>query len=282
MSNELALVLKTPIEELIPQMIAFNNEELLARVEHYLTQYEGITYDDSAIGVAKKDRTQLNAFCKALNDERIRIGKIYSEPYNKFKSEVDVVIDRVKAVTVKIDQQIKAYEADRQAKRQNEITEYFNSVVGDFAGLIPYEKIHRAEWLNVSTSMKSIKEDIDTVLTNAKNALVAIEALGSPDEHIIKAYYFRTLNLSGALLENERLKKERAAVAELKARQEAAQAVASAEQVVSQPVAPVKTEKPNVETSAMQTIRFAVTATIEQFKALHKFLVDNHIKYSKI
>lgn len=74
MANELALVLETPVEELIPKMIAFNNAELLAKVEHYLTQYEGITYDDSAIGVAKKDRTQLNSFCKALNDERIRIG----------------------------------------------------------------------------------------------------------------------------------------------------------------------------------------------------------------
>lgn len=271
MANELALILKTPVEELIPKMIAFNNAELLAQVEHYLTQYEGVTYDDSAIGVAKKDRAQLNTFCKALNDERIRIGKVYSEPYNKFKSEVDEVIDRVKAVVGKIDEQVKAFEADKQAKKQNEIIEYFKTVVGDFSGLIPYERIHRAEWLNASTSMKSIKADIDAVLANAKNALIAIEALGSADEDLIKAYYFRTLDLSGALLENERLKKEREAVAELKAKQEAAQ-----------PAVTVEAVKPDVGQPKLQTVKFAVTGTLEQLKALQNFLTSNNIEYSPI
>lgn len=271
MANELALVLETPVEELIPKMIAFNNAELLAKVEHYLTQYEGITYDDSAIGVAKKDRAQLNSFCKALNDERIRIGKVYSEPYNKFKGEVDVVIDRVKAASAKIDEQIKAFEAEKQARKQNEIIEYYKEVVGDFSGLIPYERIHRAEWLNASTSMKSIKADIDAVLANARNALVAIEALGSPDEDLIKAYYFRTLDLSGALLENERLKKEREAVAELKAKQEAAQ-----------PAVAVEVEKPDVGRPKLQTVKFAVTGTVEQLKTLQRFLTENNYEYSPI
>ena len=51
-------------------MIAWNNAELLARVEATLEQYKGVTYDDSQIATAKADRAQLNAFCKALNDER--------------------------------------------------------------------------------------------------------------------------------------------------------------------------------------------------------------------
>ena len=75
MANELALILKSPVEELMPKMIAWNNAELLARVEATLEQYKGVTYDDSQIATAKADRAQLNAICKALNDERIRIGK---------------------------------------------------------------------------------------------------------------------------------------------------------------------------------------------------------------
>lgn len=273
MSNELALVLTTPVEDLIPKMIAFNNAELLAKVEHYLTQYEGVTYDDTAIGVAKKDQAQLNAFCKALNDERIRIGKIYSAPYEKFKGEVDAVIDRVKKVVAQINAQVKAFEAEKQAKKLNEIKEYYNEVAGDFSGLIPYERIHRPEWLNVSTSMKSIKADIDAVFANAKNALVAIDALRSPDEELIKAYYFRTLDLSGALLENERLKNEREAVAELKAKQV---------HEAPPPAATAKIEESTVEQPKLQTVRFAVTATVEQLKALRQFLTDNNIEYSPI
>ena len=96
MANELALILKSPVEELIPKMIAWNNAELLARVEATLEQYNGVTYDDSQIATAKADRAQLNAFCKALNDERIRIGKVYNAPYEKFKGEVDEVLQKVK------------------------------------------------------------------------------------------------------------------------------------------------------------------------------------------
>ena len=39
MSNELTLILKTPVEELVPKMLAWNNSELLARVEETLKQY---------------------------------------------------------------------------------------------------------------------------------------------------------------------------------------------------------------------------------------------------
>ncbi len=120
--------------------------------------------------------------------------------------------------------------------------------------------------------MKSIKADIDAVFTNASNALVAIEALRSPDEDILKAYYFRTLDLSGALLENERLKNEREAVAELKAKQEVVQSTIAAEPKKSKKVADAK----------MQTVKFAVTGTVEQLKALQKFLMENNIEYSPI
>jgi hypothetical protein len=271
MANELALKLETPVEELAPQMIAFNESELLEKVGGILSQYDGVTYDEAQIDIAKKDRAQLNAFCKALNDERIRVGKVYCAPYDGFKQKVDKVIDKVKVTILKIDEQIKAFELEKQHKKQDDIIEYFSEVVGEFSGFIPYERIHQSKWLNTSTSMKSVKTDIDNIIANAKNAMIAIDALGSEDVDLLKAYYFRTLDLSAALLENERLKTERAALAELKAKQE------------SQPeVAPVRIAKKPEVVQKTQTVRFAVTATIEQLKALQNFLIENNIEYSPI
>ena len=37
--SELALVMKTPVEQLIPAMLAWNNTELMAQVEATLKQY---------------------------------------------------------------------------------------------------------------------------------------------------------------------------------------------------------------------------------------------------
>lgn len=274
MANELALILERPVEELIPKMLAWNNAELLAKVEATLKGYEGVTYDDSQIAVAKQDRAQLNAFCKVLNDERIRIGKVYATPYEKFKGEVDEVVQRVKSVVAEIDGQVKAYEERKQQDKQNEIIEYYKVAVGDFSGCIPYERVHNSKWLNASTSMKSIKAEIDAVFENARNALVAIEALKSEDEGVIKAFYFRTLNLSEALLEDARLKDERARIAEMKAKQEQAAAVVAANepQAVIEP-APVQ---------RLQTVRFQVEGTVEQLKALQRFLRENNIKFSAI
>ena len=93
--SELALVMKTPVEQLIPAMLAWNNTELMAQVEATLKQYQGLTYTDEQMGEAKKDKAALNAFIKALNDERIRIGKVYAAPYDRFKAEVDEVIATV-------------------------------------------------------------------------------------------------------------------------------------------------------------------------------------------
>lgn len=291
MSNELSLSLKTPLEQLIPAMIAWNNTELMAQVESTLTQYRGITYTDEQIGEAKKDKAELNVFIKALNDERIRIGRVYSSPYDRFKAEVDEVIQKVKETVAEIDTQVVTYENAKKEEKQNDIIEYFKSVIGEFSGLIPYEKIHNPKWLNASVRLSAVKADIDKILETARNGITAIEALHSEDEETLKAYFFRNLDLGAALTENERLKQERARVAELKAKQEAearAKAEAEATQTVAQP-APAA-EQPTPETPAYEAhkepellqIDFRVIATKEQFTALRAFLVENHIKYTKI
>ena len=272
MAHELTLALATPVEDLIPKMIAFNNTELLAAVEEMLTGYRGVVYDEKSIGVAKADRAQLNSFSKALNDERIRIGKVYSTPYDKFKAQVDEVIDKVKDAAAEIDRQIKAFEEEKQQRKQNEIVEYYKSVIGEFSGCIPYERVHNAKWLNASVNIKNVKAEIDKIIENAKNALVAIHALGSQDEEYLKVFYFRTLDLSAALLENEKLKQEREAAKALQMQKEAAQPVA----------AEAEAEKPAVGQPKLQTVKFAVTGTVEQLKALQHYLKENKLDYKPI
>lgn len=274
MSKDLALIMKTPVEELVPAMLAWNNTELLEAVEQALRQYEDVVYTDEQVVIAKADRATLNAFVKSLNDERIRIGKIYIAPYDRFRSEVDEVIARVKTVVGHIDMQVKEYELADKKKKQDSIISYFDSVIAEYAELIPYEKVHQSRWLNASTSMKSIKADIDKIVADARQAMIAIEALNSQDEGVVKAYYFRTLNLSDALMENGRLQQERARIAELDV-QKKAEAKANAEVQAQAATAPVAEPQ-------LIPMDFHVEATLEQLKALKAFLIDNNIKYSKI
>ena len=277
-NNQLSLVMQTPVEELIPKLLAWNGEELLAAVKKRLAAYEGIEYTEDQIVAAKKDRAELNAFRNALNAERIRIGKVYTAPYERFKKEVDTVGDFVKSVVDKIDTQVKTFENAKQEKKLQEIKDYFNSVVGEFSELIPYDKIHNPKWLNSATSFKAIKQEIDNILDDVRKALVAIEALKSEDEDQVKAFYFRTLSLSDALTENKRLQDERAYFAELAARKEAEKAAAQAAAQVEPQAAPtVAADAPKT-----QTVKFSVTGTVEQLKALQRFLRENNIQFNAI
>ena len=282
MSQELALIMKTHVEDLVPAMLAWNNTELLVAVEQALRQYEGLEYTDEQVVAAKADRAVLNAFIKSLNDERIRIGKVYSAPYEKFKSEVDEVIARVKTVVGQIDTQVKTHELAAQQKKQAAIKEYFDSVIGEFSALIPYEKVHQSKWLNASTSMKSIRSEIDKILDEARHAMTAIEALNSQDEQVVKAYYFRTLNLSDALVENGRLQQERARIAELNAKKEAEAKARAEAQAAAEPDPKVQETVSEATEPNLIPMDFHVEATLDQLKKLKAFLVENGIKYSKI
>ena len=287
MSQELSLVLAQPVEQLVPLLIKWNNVELMREVEARLARFEGVAYTAEQVGEAKKEKAALNAFIKALNDERIRIGKVYATPMDKFKGEVDEVISRVKSVVEGIDVQLRAYEETRIAEKQEKILEYFKGVIGDFSGLIPYERIHNPKWLNASVRDAAVFAEIDKIIADATSAITAIEALHSEDEATLKAYYFRTLDLGAALMEHDRLKTERARIAEMQARKEAeAKARAEAEAKSTTPVTVVEpipeAPAPAASAPATTTLDFRVEATVEQLKALRDFLISNGIKFFKI
>lgn len=282
------LVLSTPIEQLAPKLIAWNNTELLAQVNKSLENYKGKVYDENSIVEAKADRAALNNFVKSLDSERIRIGKVYAAPYEKFKKEVDEVSSAVKSVALTIDEQVKSYETKKQEEKLAEIKAYFEDNIP--VGLKPfvgYEKIHNAKWLNATVKMPAVQKDIDAILDKISQELATIETLKSEDEIELKTIYYNTLSLTEAIRTNERRKAERQRVIE--AQKAAAERKAAEEQRVAQQQAqqpaqpPVKEpEQQKDEDAPKFSIAFRITGTAEQINALDEFLKANNLKYEII
>lgn len=282
------LVLSTPIEQLAPKLIAWNNTELLAQVNKSLENYKGKVYDENSIAEAKADRAALNNFVKSLDSERIRIGKVYAAPYEKFKKEVDEVSSAVKSVALTIDEQVKSYETKKQEEKLAEIKAYFEDNIP--VGLKPfvgYEKIHNAKWLNATVKMPAVQKDIDAILDKISQELATIETLKSEDEIELKTIYYNTLSLTEAIRTNERRKAERQRVIE--AQKAAAERKAAEEQRVAQQQAqqpaqpPVKEpEQQKDEDASKFSIAFRITGTAEQINALDEFLKANNLKYEII
>lgn len=231
--KQLTFKLDTPIEQLIPQMINFNNEELLDEARAIAAHYSEAVYTEDMIPQAKEDRARLNALMKAINDERIRIGKLYNEPYNVFKNKVDEVLAYLQKPVTVIGEQLTAYETERKARKKADIENYFDGAIGELAEFVPFGKIFNEKWLNASASMKSVVGEIDKAIENIRNGLVTIEALKSDDETTLKAYFFRTLDLGQTLVEHERLKEEKRRIEEAKAQRAAAEAARKAAEAQS-------------------------------------------------
>lgn len=275
MAQEMALILSTPIEQLVPQLIAWNNSDLMASVKERLTEYVGKIYDEKSITEAKSDKAQLNNFAKALNAERIRIGKIYDAPLQKFKTEVDEVIHAVEEVSATIDEQVKAYEQVRQDARLAENKEYFASVLPEtLAQFVSYEKIAKKEWLNASKTPAAVRKEIDAAVQKIISELATIDALGDKDADM-KAEYFQTLDLAATIQAHERRKAD-------KARIQAAQEAARAAEAAAQEVADEEPAKPQEAAQKLYTVSFAVTGTNAQLKALAEFLRANNLEYKKL
>ena len=279
MAQELTLRLNTPIEELIPAMIAFNNAELLAEVKNRLATYQGRIYDETSISAAKADRATLNKFMDALNSERLRIKKVYTAPLDKFTAEVNEVIDTVKVVMLEIDGQVKTYTEKQKAEKLVECKEYFASVLpAELAGFIRYEKIHKDEWLNASKKMPAVKKDIDAIIEKIKAELVTIEALGS-DTTELKAMYFEGLSLTDTITAYERRKAEKQRIEQAKA--EAERIAAEKKNAEPTPEKQPETVAQVEEPAKLFTIAFKVTGTAEQLNALKAYMSENGFKIER-
>ena len=272
-TREMALILSTPVEELVPKLIAWNNEQLLEQTKAALVEYKGRTYDDDSIVEAKGDRATLNKFAQALDNERKRIKKVYTAPLDKFTAEVNEVIATVNAVSTEIDKQVKSFEERKAAEKFANVKAYFAEVLPEsLAEFIPYEKIHQKEWLNTSKSMTAVQKEINAVVDKIVQEIATIETLKSDDEVELKALYFQTLNLSATLMENERKKAEKQRIMDAMA---------------AENKTPVKVEKtapapiPDVEEKTY-AIAFKVTGTAAELNALSRFLKDNNYNYEKI
>ena len=278
MEEQMELVLQRDLDDLIPAMIAWNNEELLAKVRSKLSAYENAVYDDSNISKAKEDKARLNKFADALNQERLAIKKRYVMPLDKFTAEVNDVIAEVKAVSARIDAVVSDYEAKKRMEKKEALRAHYSNIIGNLSEQVTYEKIEDVRWYNASTSLKSAKSDIEKKVEDIRNDIVAIEALHSDDEVVIKAYYFRTLSLPGALRENQRLKEERLRIEEYNARK----AAAMQESIPANPVQNSSQPEQQETTVKTYTVRFCVETTAEKLRALKSFLKENEIEYKAI
>lgn len=270
-----------------PEKGVANYEPLKAWALEQTAVYKGMIVDEAAIPEAKADVAALRKLAKAASDARIKIKKEHEAKIGTVLAQLTEFSTIFTDAAASIDGQIKAFDETRKQQKREDCEQVYREEIGDLGELIPFGKLFNPAWLNKSTSMKTVRDDIQTVVYNAQEALKQIRAFGSAHESEIIASYLDRLNVLDALAAKERLEKVDAAMeARRKAEAEKAAEAAQAAQERQEP-APVE-DLPDfpeeTETGAVQDAEafvFSVTgATPEQFEALVAFLEQGGYNYA--
>lgn len=271
-------------EVAIPEKIDFNYEELKAELTSKVSFYETLVYTDDQIKDAKADKANLNKLKRALNDERIRREKEYMQPFNVFKAQINEIIGIIDKPIAVIDEQVKAFDEKRKAEKQKAIEELFATI--GFQNFVTLEKIWDPKWLNASTSMKSIEDQMRSKMYEIGNGVLTLSQL--PEFGFEATEVFKdTLDINKAISEAKRMSEIAKAKAEAEASRKAeeerkAQRVAMA-QAMTLPEdvqqAPVQESQPEPQ---KMVVKFEVELTTEDATALREFFQSRNITFRAI
>lgn len=214
-----------PQEDGFLQEIDWNYEELKTEIQKKANDYMNLVYTADQIKDAKKDRAKLNKFVTALEDKRKEIKKQVMQPYTAFEKQEKELIGIVNQAVANIDTQIKGYEEAVRQEKLEKVKEIYQNTIGDLDRTVPFEKIYKDSWLNVSTTLKFITTEITEVRDKIDNDLVVINADTSPYAYEMKEEYLKNFDLTAAVNKKQQLEEtaKKKALFEEQQRQEEAQ-----------------------------------------------------------
>lgn len=281
--NSLKLVI-SPLKKM--EAIKFNYEELKGGLQESLKKYQNLVYTSQNIKEAKDDRATLNALKKSLNDEKIKIKKEFEVPYKDFEDKIKELIELVDKPASEIDKQVKIFEEAEKVKKRESIENIYAENIGSYADLIPLQQIYDSRWENKTYKETDIKKEIQDIVKNADSDIKVIAELKSEFEFQIKDTYFRTLDLGQALVEKQRLEKQKELLTTIKQQQVEVKvdSINNIDSVDSVRYA-VGIDNSNEESTSVEekmiSVAFRVECTESQLKALGEFMKANGIKYGR-
>ena len=238
-----------PQEEGFLKEIDWNYEELKTEIQKKANDYMNLVYTADQIKDAKKDRANLRKFVTALENKRKEIKRQVMQPYTAFEEQEKELIGIVDQAIGNIDIQIKGYEEATRQEKIEKIKGIYSKTIGDLDRTIPFEKIYKDSWLNVSTTLKSITTEIAEIRDKVDSDLKVINADTSPYVFEMKEEYLKAFDLTAAMMKKQKLEEtaKKKVLFEEEQTQKEAQKVASAgesKEAPEMPKEPAEVSKP--------------------------------------
>lgn len=257
------------IQPTFPEVISFNYEELKQEIQKKASEYMNLVYSEDQIQDAKKDVATLRKFTKALSDERIKVKKVCLKPYEDFEAKIKELDGIVSLAIQNIDGQVKGFEEQRKAAKEQEIDSYFIEKT-------PYEwmslsMIWDEKWLNASVTIKTVCAEIDARFAQIAKDLETLSNLPDLNFEAIEEYK-QSLDINKAIAEGHRQ-------SEIQKRK--AEEVARIENAAIKPTPNTEVPTEDDETPRMW-ISFKAYLSVDDAQALKSFFKTRNIDFAAI
>lgn len=258
-----------------------NYDEAKAYIMDKVETYKNAYYSEDQKGLAKDDRARLNKLKKAISDMRISKKKEYLEPFNDFEEKMKELAGLTDEALEQIDEQIKVFDEKRKAEKQKAIEELFATI--GFQNFVTLEKIWDPKWLNASTSMKSIEEQMRSRMYEIGDGVFTLSRLPEFGFEATEVYK-ETLDINKAISEAQRMSEIAKAKAEAEARRKAEEERKAQEQDAEKQraaMAQAMTPPEDVQPQKM-VVKFEAELTTEDAVALREFFQSRNITFRAI
>ena len=202
-----------------PGNIECNFDELKETLADHLKIYEEMPVSLENKAERKKDLAMLRKVKKAVSDRRSEVKRQWLEPYNVFDAQVRELLGLIDRPVSVIDDQIKELESRERMKKLEEIKTLFGDMAADYTDWLTLEMIFDEKWLNATTSIKKVKEELTGKILEIGNALIMLNMSVSEVKLEAIERYKSDLNLQSAMMYINQYEAQRARILEVERKQ---------------------------------------------------------------
>lgn len=258
----------------ITQQLQLISDEVDKEIEYALS----LEVNDDTIKEVKNVRAKLNKINTTLEEKRKTIKNAILSPYEQFLEIYDKLVkNKLNEADNTLKMRINAIEEQQKKEKQEELElfakEYIK--VNNLENIISFDDIPLN--ITLSSSMKSLKEQILAFIEKVKNDMQLIENENEQyvDEILIE-YSNNGFDYTKAKLKViERYKK----IEEIKQKREEKQEIEKQEQEIFEKVEEITSPVEIIEDEDILTVTFTITDTKENIIKVRDFMKENMIKY---
>lgn len=147
-------------------VISFNVEELEAWAISLTEKYTNLVVTEETVSDIKKDMAGINKQKDKIDVARKETVKQISEPIKVFEIQIKRICGIFDTAYTHLSKQVKVFEDNERQLKKESVQKVIAEAIAE-SGLVDFDIQILDKWLNKTTTIKSIKADIDS-LVNAK------------------------------------------------------------------------------------------------------------------